>query len=218
MLFGIFSVVSATSLQLTIGLLNDPTALRLWLSRGKPSADHIAGGPKPYPEPYDRLPLESSVSAILVIQFPRALLNLAVFVYLVGFGLYLIFSWREKVPDGSSDYRNIFIVYIICLGLSLYYYCVCLLARVLDAAKVSDDFNFQRLGTTSDDSFELQGLDSKLKSFQHDKGLATELRNLTLEIVQLRQTMAEASNDKNGDGPFLRKEKATSTDEELLQG
>ena len=190
MLFGILSVVSATSQHQRIGLLNDPTALRLWLSKGKPSQAHRTGGSRPYPAPYDALPLESSISAWLAIQFPGALLNLAVFLYLVGFGLYLIFSWREEVPDSTSDYRNIFIIFIIFLGLSIYYYSICFLDRVIDSAKTANDFQFQRLGTTLDGSVRLQNLESSLQNLHHDQDLASELRNLTSEIVRLRESLA----------------------------
>ncbi|KAK3170661.1 hypothetical protein OEA41_002743 [Lepraria neglecta] len=195
MLFGILSVVSATSQHRAIGLLNDPTALRLWLSRGKPSADHRTEGSKAYLPPYDTLPLESSVSAFLVTQFPRVLLNLAVFLYLVGFGLYLIFSWREEVPNGSADYRNIFVVFVVSVGLSFLHYSVCFVDRVTDAAKVATDFQFRRLGTTLDSSAELQELEATLEKFHQDKDLVTEVRKLTMEIIRLRQSLPGAANN-----------------------
>ena len=195
MLFGILSVVSATSQHRAVGLLNDPTALRLWLSKGLPSAAHSMGGAKAYHPPYDTLPLESSVSASLVTQFPRLLLNLAVFLYLIGFGLYLIFSWREEVPGDSDDYRNIFVVFIVSVGVSIFYYIVCFVNRVFDAAKVSDDFNFQRLGTTLDMSVELREPEARLETFHQDSDLATELRKLTAEIVSLRQSLAGAATN-----------------------
>lgn len=197
MLFGILSVVSATSQHRTIGLLNDPTALRLWLSRGEPSSDHRAGGLKAYPPPYDTLPLESSVSASLVTQFPRVLLNLAAFLYLVGFGLYLLFSWKENVPNDSTDYRNIFVVFVISMGLSVLHFSVCFVDRVTDAAKAAGDFNFQRLGTTLDSSAELQELEATLETFHQDKDLMTEVRKLTMEIVRLRQSLPTSPRAAN---------------------
>ena len=195
MLFGIFSVVCATSQHKTIGLLNDPTALRLWLSTGKPSKAHTTRGPKAYPPPYDTLPLESSISAFLAIQFPRTLLNLAVFLYLIGFCLYLVFSWRDQIPDGSSDYRNIFIVFIVCLGLFIIYYGVCFVNRVINAGKAANDFQFKRLGTTLDSSPELQELESTLEKFHHDKDLTNEVRKLTTEIIKLRQSLPGISKN-----------------------
>jgi hypothetical protein len=194
MLFGILAVVSATSQHRDIGLQNDSTALRLWLSRGIPSPAHRVGGSKEYPHPYDMLPLESSVSASLVTQFPRSLLNLAVLLYLIGFGLYLIFSWREEVPNGSVDYRNIFVTFIVSAGVSIFYYSICFGWRVIDAAKVSDDFHFQRLGTTLDSSVGLRELEAELATFHQDKDLVSEVRKLTVEITKLRQSLPGGAN------------------------
>src|SRR4051812_15173074 len=114
MVFGILSVIAATSQHGIVGLMNDPLRIRLWLSRGKVSLAHSAErGPEAYPSPYDKFPLESSVSAFLVTELPRLLLNIAGFLYLAGFGLFLIFSWREAVPSAVMDYRNIFIFFIV---------------------------------------------------------------------------------------------------------
>ena len=198
MLFGIFPVISATSQHHAIGLFNDPTALRLWLSKGKPSAVHSTGGSKAYPFPYHALPLESSISASLATQFPRVLLSLAAFLYIVGFGLYLIFSWREEVPDGSNNYRNVFVVFIVSVGLSMFYYGICFVYRVIDSAMVTNDFNFQRLGTTLDSSAGLRELESSLEKFHQDKDLATEVRKLTMEIIRLRQSLPRAANNGLG--------------------
>ena len=189
MLFGILSVVSATSQHRTVGLVNDPTALRLWLSKGKPSETHRTSGDKAYPHPYDTLPLESSVSASLVTRFPSLSLNLAAFLYVVGFALYLIFSWKEQVPNGTMEYRNIFLVFMASIGLSILYYSICFVDRVIDAAKVSNDFQFQRLGTIVHDSEGLQELNARLGTFQEERGLASELKKLTMEIIELRQAI-----------------------------
>jgi hypothetical protein len=180
MVFGILSVLSATSAHSTIGLLNDPLALRLWLSRGSPPPNIQ------YPEPYDTLPLESSVSAILVIKFPKALLNLAVFSYLIAFGLYLILSWIEAVPTGNDEYRNIFIAFILCVGLTFVYSTICFFWRILDAATASHQFQYKRLGVTLEKSDELKALDSKLQSFQKKSDLAEDIEALTSEMRAIR--------------------------------
>jgi hypothetical protein len=196
MLFGILSVVAATSQHYAIGLINHPTALRLWLSRGKPSIDHRTEGSEAYPHPYDTLPLESSISASLSIRFPRILLNIAVLLYLIGFSLYLIFSWREEVPNGSADYRNIFIVFIISTGFSIFYYGAVFVARVYDSAKVSADFHFQRLGATLDGSEGLQELEATLGKFHQEKDLVSEVRKLTIEVIKLRQSLQGATAEE----------------------
>lgn len=180
MVFGILSVLSATSAHSTIGLLNDPLALRLWLSRGSPSLN------MQYPNPYSQLPLESSVSAILTIKLPKALLNLAVFLYLIAFGLYLILSWVEAVPTGNDDYRNVFIAFILCVGLTFVYSSICFFQRVLGAARASHQFQYKRLGVTLEKSPELEALESKLQSFQKKSDLAEEIEALTSEMRAVR--------------------------------
>ena len=180
MVFGILSVISATSAHSTIGLLNDPLALRLWLSRGSPPPNIQ------YPQPYNTLPLESSVSAILVIKLPKALLNLAVFLYLIAFGLYLILSWREAVPTGNDDYRNILFAFILCVGLTFVYSTMCFFQRILDAATTSHQFQYKRLGVTLEKSPELEALESELQSFQKKSDLAEDIEALTSEMRAIR--------------------------------
>lgn len=100
MVFGILSVAATTSQHSLVGLVNDPLEIRLWLGRGRVSFIHsgTAQASTAYASPYKDFPLESSVSAFLATQFPRLLLNTAVFLYLTGFCLFLIFSWLEAVP------------------------------------------------------------------------------------------------------------------------
>jgi hypothetical protein len=180
MVFGILSVLSATSAHSTIGLLNDPLALRLWLSRGRPSPN------SQYPNPYNRLPLESSVSAILVIKLPKALLNLAVFSYLIAFGLYQILSWVEAVPVRNDDYRNVFITFILCVGLTFLYSYICFFQRILDAARASQQFQYKRLGITLQKSRELEALESELQSFQRKSDLVEDIEALKSEMRAIR--------------------------------
>ncbi|KAE8452332.1 hypothetical protein EG329_001032 [Mollisiaceae sp. DMI_Dod_QoI] len=180
MVFGILSVLSATSAHGTIGLLNDPLALRLWLSRGQPSPN------TKYSNPYSDLPLESSVSAVLVTKLPKALLNLAVFSYLIAFGLYLILSWAEAVPTGNHDYRNVFITFILCVGLTFVYSSICFVMRILGAATASHQFQYKRLGVTLEKSPELEALESKLQSFQRKSNLAEDIEALTSEMRAIR--------------------------------
>jgi hypothetical protein len=196
MVFGILSVVSATSQHRVIGLLNGPLALRLWLSKGATEIDHRPGGAREYPSPYDSLPLESSTSASLVTQFPGALLNLAVFLYLVGFGLYLIFSWREAVPGSGSDYRNIFIAFIVAVGLSVLYYISVSVKRILEAKTRFDDFGVSILGFRVGGAENLQRLETTLAGFNQTRSINKEnnlteaIRSLTAEVTSLREAMA----------------------------
>ncbi|KAH7412553.1 hypothetical protein BKA64DRAFT_331219 [Cadophora sp. MPI-SDFR-AT-0126] len=180
MVFGILSVLSATTAHSQIGLLNDPLALRLWLSRGGPPSNIQ------YPEPYSGLPLQSSVSAILVLKLPKALLNLAGFSYIIAFGLYLILSWREAVPTTNDDYRNVLVVFVLCVGLVIVYQNSCFFQRILDDAKASHEFQYRRLGATLEKSPELEALESQLQSFQKKSDLRDDIEALTSEMRAMR--------------------------------
>lgn len=145
MVLGLASVITAARQHQTVGMLNSPLSIRLWLSRWKPNSyRHFLSlhnivlrrikyqGNEILPAPiiflfsvlsdvltefaglfslsilrsldrfeiydkygkvegFQRLPLESSISALKAIVLPRHLLDLAVLVFLVGFGLYVLF-------------------------------------------------------------------------------------------------------------------------------
>jgi hypothetical protein len=139
MLLGILSVTFATSQQQQVGILNNPLAIRLWLSRGKTGNDR-------YTPPFDTLPLESSVSASKIIAIPRHLLNLSVFLFIVGFGLYLLFSWLNHVSTPPSNYRNIFVTFMVTVGVSGLYYIIWNMLRLYDDLRVTNQFDLRKLG------------------------------------------------------------------------
>jgi len=129
---------------------------------------------------------------MLIIQFPRVLLNIAVFLYLVGFGLYLLFAWLENVPTISDDYRNIFIVYMVALGCCVTYFIFCSLSRILEEKKVAVDFNFQRLDAVGPHDSALDALgrgvdDGTAQEGSQQHELVGVISALTAEVAQLRQ-------------------------------
>jgi hypothetical protein len=143
---------------------------------------------------------------MLITQFPRVLLNIAVFLYLVGFGLYALFAWLEDVPDLSHNYRNIFIVFIISLGCCAVYILMCGLSKILDEKTLGDDFHFQRLGVKlkPEDKAELDKLGRKTDSV--NAGVAdssTELLHaidaLAAEITHLREVVAANHQQKDSE-------------------
>ena len=139
MLLGILSVTFATSQQQQVGILNNPLAIRLWLSRGKTENDR-------YTPPFDTLPLESSVSASKIFAIPKLLLNMAVFLFLVGFGLYLLFSWLYHLSTPASNYRNIFITFMVIAGVFGLYYIIWNMLRLYDDLRVTNQFDLRKLG------------------------------------------------------------------------
>ena len=139
MVLGIISVVCSTSLQQEIGRLGNPLDVRMWLSSGKVDLER-----HPYDPPYRLLPLESSISALKISEIPGALLRLAVLLFLAGFGLYLLFSWLDKVEGDSADQRNVFIAFVLVIGSFCMYYTCWSVARLLDAQKRQDDFDLNQ--------------------------------------------------------------------------
>ena len=175
MILGSLSVIKAAGLHQQIGILNSPLFIRLWLSRGRQEDYSLlvlspflprfglksAKQPTPHNSPskepaseakpsskseFEALPLQSSVSALKLVAMPRALLNVALLFFVVGFLLYVLLMWVEDVNSRPSDSRNTFIVLVIVI--SIYILCdgVLRAARALDQAKRHRDFGNTRLG------------------------------------------------------------------------
>jgi hypothetical protein len=138
MALGILSVVYASSQQQVIGMLNNPLEIRLWLSRG------MVEKRRKYGMPYKLLPLESSDAAIMIIGFPSTLLQLAVVLYLMGFGFYFLFSWLEKVDWDSIGHRNVFIIFTVAVGCLYAYRFALSIFNVFDVQKRTGEFGLDR--------------------------------------------------------------------------
>lgn len=135
MILGVLSVVFASSQQQDIGILNNALEIRLWLSRGKVEIEK-----RPYRMPFRMLPLESSASALQQFYMPKVTLNLAVLLYTIGFGIYLLYSWLYRVESngGLNDFRNIFITFVVTVGL------VCVYKIILGAFSYADEWKRTR--------------------------------------------------------------------------
>jgi hypothetical protein len=132
MALGVLSLCCATSLCRQVTRLQTPLQIRLWLSRGTSR--------RKYPPPFNMFPLESSISALQISEIPGTLLNLSVMIYLIGFGLYLLYSWLNNIPD-AADNRNVFIFFVVTVGLFAAYYQCFSIARILDASRTRHDFD-----------------------------------------------------------------------------
>jgi hypothetical protein len=188
MALGILSLACATSLYRQVSRLQSPLQIRLWLSRGKSN--------RRYPPPFNMLPLESSISALEISEVPGTLLNMAVVLYLIGFGLYLLFSWLHNVAGIGGDNRNVFIFFISTVGLfSAYYFCFSV-ARDLDASRTASDFDL----TPSEDFVkprsqkELELMLTALQAIQklsNDREDREELSNFHKASKALRDVLQE---------------------------
>jgi len=179
MVLGIIAVVCSTTLQQEVGRLNNPLDIRLWLSRGKVELEK-----RPYDPPYRLLPLESSISALKISEIPGTLLRLAVFLFLAGFGLYLLFLWLNHVEASGTDHRNIFIVFVTVIGLFCCYYAFWSVFRVLDAQKREEEFDL-RMSDTFAKPDPQQQLEEVLKALQGMHKLDPDSEEDTREFMYL---------------------------------
>ena len=197
MILGILSVVMATSQQTTIGNMNNPVALRLWLSRGAPQ-EVFPPRVVPYmmrPRPHwdgakDKwtnakycdhkgfrdLPLESSISALKYIQLPRWLLSFAVILFIVGFGLYWLFLWVESVSPNPVAERNTFIVFLVTVVAFVLYWFALWGARMENDNRKAAEFDLGTLNTGFTSDTAIKQLEADLDRCQDHLNLARQWR------------------------------------------
>lgn len=114
--------------------------------------------------PFDELPLESSISALKIVELPRLLLYLAVLLFLVGFGLYSLFLWLENMGGSAVSHRNVFIIAIIALGLSLSYAIIVYAAKITDEAKKAREFQIKKWTSDWRRSEEIREVEKRLEA------------------------------------------------------
>jgi hypothetical protein len=276
MLLGVLSVTMATSQQQAVAMLNNPTSIRLWLSRGRPKAYGLSEGrtalavillarqplgatepkfelrewikimsarlhereaqrPKTLTEwlalmrdcareqrqqhdaefrsgwreqdkykeieSFRGLPLESSISVLKAVAAPRNLLDLAVLVFIVGIGLYLLFQWVEDMGGQPLANRNVFIVFIISIGIFVIYYGFIVSNMVDNQDKKAKEFDLANLGGLHKPAA-LEQLENDLEAVQQRmKTLAEQRAHLESQIQGIRRTSHEAGTAGIGDAP-----------------
>ena len=153
MVCGIVSVVAATMIQESLRRLHSHMDIRLWLSNG------ISTSRDRYDRPYNILPLESSVAAHKLVDAPARFLMLAVALYIVGFGIYLLFGWLYALDQPTSDFRNIFIVYIAVVCISIGYFVSLGIWQLLDGQRLQERLRTDRFAPRIHASKEYQNLE-----------------------------------------------------------
>jgi hypothetical protein len=164
-------------------------------------------------------PLESSISALAISEVPGNLLNMAVVLYLIGFGLYLLFSWLHSVAGIGGDNRIVFIFFISTVGLFSAYYLCFSVARDLDASRTASDFHL----TPSEDFVkprsqkELELMLTALQAVQklsNDREDREELDILHKASKALRDVLQEMQRSREG----IRRDKAGRPSPETKRG
>lgn len=165
-------------------MLNKALDIRLWLSRGKTDLNR-----RRYRRPFIHLPLESSVAALKQYHTPKVVLNLAVLLYTVGFGIYLLYAWIDHVePDGGrNDFRNVFIAFVTTVGCVYIYIIVIGGFAFADEKKRTADFDLNR-STTFAKPASQQQLEEWLQTLQ-------QMQATTLGAGELYGKLETAVND-----------------------
>jgi hypothetical protein len=242
MILGVISVTMATSQQYALSTLKNPTSIRLWLSRGRPTAYEFKGvfGHRVIPtsihelrhfldrtrnqeqrrhhpelstswrkqdkykddELLNGLPLESSVSVLKAVAMPRHLLDVAVLVFIIGFGLYLLFQWVENMGGQPIANRNVFVVFVISVGTFVLYYVYIVSFMVDNQAKKAKEFDLLDLGGPYKPTA-LEELERDLEETQRRlKTLEEQRRAIESQIQGIVRTSDETGT-RNGDAPEI---------------
>jgi hypothetical protein len=98
--------------QQVLGTLNEAGGVRMWLSNG--AVSRSPSNNKGQGLSANREKLQTSVASLLLLRLPNALLLWGVACFLVGFGLFLGFAWRQDLDNTPSRDSNlaVMIMYI----------------------------------------------------------------------------------------------------------
>ncbi|KEF51054.1 uncharacterized protein A1O9_12904 [Exophiala aquamarina CBS 119918] len=128
------------------------------------------------------LPMEGSVAMEIRAQLPQELLFLAVYSYFIGFGLYLLFLWLRNVNSDAINSRNVFICFVLVIGIFVVKLFSLSLLMVLDNLRCKIDFGL---------GHPLLKIEPK-KSSQEQKSI---LIKWLKELQTLRKLEAEGKDD-----------------------
>lgn len=115
LLISVLAVMLSCVQQQALGTLNEAGGVRMWLSNGSASRVGSKDGNDAFFRGQHRDGLETSVASLLLLKLPNTLLLYGVTCFLVGFGLYLGFAWRqglENTPSRDSNF-SVMILYIV---------------------------------------------------------------------------------------------------------
>ena len=101
------------------------------------------------PRPLDKLYIKEaiirqcflpSIASVITISAPQMLLSSSLFALLIGFGIYIGFTWTKDldIDAGRDDSRNVFITYATTLGVSLAVYSISMLIQERDTRVESE--------------------------------------------------------------------------------
>jgi hypothetical protein len=144
------------------------------------------------------MPLESSISVLKTVAAPRHLLDLAVLLYIVGFGLYLLFLWIENMGGQPEADRNVFIVFILSAGVFLLYYNATRSGVLDNQTKKAEEFDLQNLGKLHKPKA-LEQLENELRAVQERmKTLSEQQITIETQMQEVLRSSEEGTATRNG--------------------
>jgi hypothetical protein len=113
LLLSILATMLSCIQQQVLGTLNEAGGVRMWLSNGAVSRSPSKNRGRGLSANRDKL--QTSVASLLLLRLPNALLLWGVACFLVGFGLFLGFAWRQNLDNTPSRDSNfaVMIMYIV---------------------------------------------------------------------------------------------------------
>jgi hypothetical protein len=115
LLFSILATMLSCIQQQILSTLNEPGGVRMWLSNGS-----ARGSRNAFLRGQERHGLQTSVASVMLLRLPNAFLLYAVASFLIGFGLFLGFAWRQDLDNTPSRDSNfaVMVLYIVvgCLS------------------------------------------------------------------------------------------------------
>ncbi|KAL9621043.1 MAG: hypothetical protein Q9160_004428 [Pyrenula sp. 1 TL-2023] len=119
-------------------------------------------------------------------EAPTLLLTLAATLYLVGFGIYLLYRWLYHAGDEPTNSRNVFIMYVIVVEAALVYIFMLWFYHAVEEQKRNLDFRLdeQHLGSEKpEDLLQLEEWLDELENWYPSEP-STAPRYKTLETLQ----------------------------------
>jgi hypothetical protein len=188
MVLGAFSVLAACFQQMSIGMLNQASEIRIWLSDR-----YTEIPPKELTYEYlnekenaPKLPLRSSLAAQSLTRMPFALLTWAIVCYLLGFAIYLGFAWAYDIRDinqGENDNRNVLVVFLVASISTGILYATYSLMKATEQAGGSEDLAIDR-----------KIPQNVIRKIKRSKALKTRQDNIQ-PLIALRDSLVKSGED-----------------------
>lgn len=130
------------------------------------------------------------MTSLKIVAPPRHLLDLAVTLYIVGFGLYALFLWLDDIDQSGTAYRNIFIVFTITVGLFMIYFTLLPSFKTENEDKKAEEFDLRSLNSGRNRAESIRAL---------EEGLVRCQRTLDFMRSRVEESMPSTSPPTHAD-------------------